>query len=502
MKPTDPAIWQRTSPFAIVYFVGKVFANLAKNATQVIAPTAAFFVAFPGSTQTKIVLAVTGLIVITVVTSILRYWFFRFRIADDAVLIREGVINKKQLDIKFSRIQGVNTEQSFIFRFFDLVTISFDTAGSAGSEGQLPAVKSGFSESLKDRIGRLRKDAPDDAEPELDLPDAPPLLQLDWGDMVRIGLADRRAFVFLAVLAPLFDQMTEGVGQAIANAFEDVATDIAEMGTAIAATLIGGIVLFIVMVLVLGSIVAAFLRYHNFRLYLADDRLRSIGGLLTRHEATMDTGKVQVARISQSLVMRWMNRLRIVLKQASSSKQKADKSFRIPAAEPGFQQAFLGDVFAPEADGLDLDLESPALERVDLRLLRPRILYFGILPALAVSLLFWFEGAPGYFVVFAWVPIWAVIQWRLWWRLGYCVSADALVRRTGFFATRLDVFLLRKVQRVTVTQSPYQRRKGLASMRFFLASGSIRVPYIDAERAATIRDYVLYRVESSTKPWH
>jgi len=274
------------------------------------------------------------------------------------------------------------------------------------------------------------------------------------------------------------------------------------MGTTIAATLIGSLVLFIVALLVLGSIAAAFFRYHNFRLYLENDRLRSVGGLFTRHEATMDTGKVQVARVSQGIVMRWTERIRIVLKQASSSTQKADKSFTIPAAPPGFQESFLSRVFAPEIEGIDLDFESPALERVDIRFLRPRILYFGLLPALSVSVLFYLEIGISGLVALAWIPIWAVIQWRVWRRLAYCLSANGLVRRTGFFATRLDVFLLRKVQRVTVKQSPYQRRKGLASLRFFLASGSIRIPYISADRAHTIRDYVLYRVESSTKSWH
>lgn len=462
---------------------------------------AAFFVAFPGSTQTKIIIAAGGFALITVTTSILRYWFFRFAITDDAVLIREGVINKKQLDIKFSRIQGINTEQSFIFRFFDLVTISFDTAGTSGNEGQLPAVKTGFSEALKEKIGRVAKDAPESEIP-VSSEASEPILRLDWRDMIKIGLADRRAFVLLAVIAPFFEQMSEEFGQAIANAIEDVAADVAAMGTAIAATLLGTLVLIVVILLVLGSIAAAFLQYHNFRLYLEKNRLRSTGGLLTRHEATMETGKVQVARVSQGLVMRWSSRVRIVLKQASSAKQKLGKSFTIPAAPPGFYQGFIAEVYAPEIGATILDFDSPSLKRVDVRFLRPRIVYFGVLPAVFLAgALFAVAGPIGPFFL-AWIPVWALIQLQVWRRLAYNVTGDALVRRSGFLARKLDVFLLRKVQRVTISQSPYQRRKGLASMRFYLASGSVRLPYIKASDAETIRDYVLYKVESSTKSWH
>ncbi len=505
MSPSDPGQWQRTSPLAILFFLGSVLKAVAKNATQIIAPMAAFFVAFGGDTQTKILIVAVGFTLITLTISVLRYLFFRFRIAEDAVLIREGVVNRKQLDIKFSRIQGINTEQSFIYRFFDLVTVSFDTAGSAGSEGSLPAVGTRFSDALRETIGKVGKTGEQSEDPEttpVAVPASEPLLQLSWGDMVRIGLADRRAFLLLAIAAPFFEQLSDEMSEAIANAIEDVAADLAAQGTTIAATILGGGLLLIIVVLLLGSIVAAFLRYHNFTLYFEGGRLRSVGGLLTRHEAAMEPGKIQLARISQSIVMGWFRRIRIVLRQASSRTQGIGKSFTVPAAPPGFQQDFLADVLAPEAAGLDLDLESPQIRRVSRKFLRPRILYLGVVPAIAMATLGWFEAGAEGLLLLLWLPLWTLIQWRVWRRLGWHMTGDAFVRRTGFLATRLDAFLLRKVQRVSLSQSPYQRRTELATLRFYLASGSVRVPYLPLGDAALIRDYVLYKVESSTQSWH
>ena len=502
MSPSDPGQWQRTSPLAILFFLGSVLKAVAKNATQIIAPMAAFFVAFGGDTQTKILIVAVGFTLITLTVSVLRYLFFRFRIAEDAVLIREGIVNRKQLDIKFRRIQGINTEQSFIYRFFDLVTVSFDTAGSAGSEGSLPAVSTRFSDALRETIGKVGKDNDDPEAIPPATPATDPLLRLDWRDMVRIGLADRRAFLLLAIAAPLFEQLSDEMSEAIANAIEDVAADLAAQGTTIAATLLGGGLLLILAVLLLGSIVAAFLRYHNFTLYFEGGRLRSVGGLLTRHEAAMEPGKIQLARISQSIVMRWFRRIRIVLRQASSRTQGIGKSFIVPAAPPGFQQGFLTDVLAPEATDLDLDPESSRIRRVSRKFLRPRILYLGVLPAIAMATLGWLQAGAQGLLLLLWLPFWTLIQWRVWQRLGWQMTGDAFVRRTGFLATRLDAFLLRKVQRVSLSQSPYQRRTELATLRFYLASGSVRVPYLPLVDAALIRDYVLYKVESSTQSWH
>jgi putative membrane protein len=53
-----------------------------------------------------------------------------------------------------------------------------------------------------------------------------------------------------------------------------------------------------------------------------------------------------------------------------------------------------------------------------------------------------------------------------------------------------------------VTQSRYQRRKNLASLRMYMASGTVNIPYIDHLRAQQLRDYILFRIESSQKAWH
>ena len=76
------------------------------------------------------------------------------------------------------------------------------------------------------------------------------------------------------------------------------------------------------------------------------------------------------------------------------------------------------------------------------------------------------------------------------------------MRRSGLLGFRTVGLLFRKVQRVTVTQSRYQRRKGLASLRMYMASGKVSVPYIEHELAQQLRDYILYRVESSQRAWH
>ena len=62
--------------------------------------------------------------------------------------------------------------------------------------------------------------------------------------------------------------------------------------------------------------------------------------------------------------------------------------------------------------------------------------------------------------------------------------------------------LFRKVQQVSVSQSPLQRRKNLAALHVHLATGSITLAYVESATAKRLRDYILFRAAASRLAWH
>ena len=134
--------------------------------------------------------------------------------------------------------------------------------------------------------------------------------------------------------------------------------------------------------------------------------------------------------------------------------------------------------------------------------MRSRILFIGLLPAILVAGLLLSEIGIAGSIALLWLPLVAALSWRNWQRAGYLHDDDEMVRRSGLLGYRTVSLLFRKVQRVTVTQSRYQRRKNLASLGMHMASGKVNIPYIELEKAQQLRDYILYRVESSQKAWH
>src|SRR5690606_32129764 len=129
---------------------------------QSLAPLEAFLVAFRGGPVHTLLLGVGVFAIGTNVLAFLRYWFVHYRVSDNSVLIRAGVFKKTQLDIKFERVQAVNTQQNVLFRLLGLLTVSFDTAGASGQEGYLPAVKVESARDLRDRIRRVPREHADE----------------------------------------------------------------------------------------------------------------------------------------------------------------------------------------------------------------------------------------------------------------------------------------------------------------------------------------------------
>jgi len=492
--------WRRTSPFAALFFLGRLIRAILKNAAQSIAPLAAFLVAFGGSVSTKLLYAGIALTAYSAVYSVLRFLFFRYRIDADSVRIRDGIFNKKQLDIRFDRIQGVNTEQSFIYRWFDLVDIRFDTAGSKGSEGNLPAVQREFADELRQKIAGRRQAVDADTVTEAP-PEVEPLLTYTAGDLLRIGLSDRRALVLFALLGPVMEQAGDRVERTIANAIETAVGPFQSLTLASGAAVLISIVLIVVTALALFSIAAAFWRYYRFELKFDGKTLQSTGGLTTRHQVSTNTAKVQRIRLSQGALLRLFGRFRLTAYQAASSETN-QSNFKVPILALDFGETLSRGLFAPEAASLSLDPDSDSFSRVHRRYAIALTLFFGVLPGLLIGAVLGFAGSPRALAGIVWAFLAALIVYRVWTQLGWTVTDDAIVRRSGFIGVTLNACLIRKVQRVTVSQSWFQKRRGLANVSFALANGSIQLPYILLDDAIAMRDYVLYRVESSDKSWH
>lgn len=506
--------WQRTSPLAVLFYFGRGVKAVVGNLATSIGSVATLVTLGQESIWYAVLGAVCAMALLAAI-AFARYWRFRFRFDRLGVRLREGVFKRKETDLQFDRIQGVNVEQSMLYRRLGLATVSFDTAGSAQQEGHLPAVTRQFADALRMRVERRR-------HPSLGDEDAPPqrppaLLRLGNADVLRVGLTDPTVLIGLAATPALLQLRDDPVWDAAERTADQAAAELAGMAPLVLGALVAGALLAVLAVVLGATLVAAFLRFHDYTLWLEGGAFRSRAGLLTRKEVVMAVGKIQQLRLTQSWALRCFGRYRLRASPASrvgghgeGGELTGTQTLQVPILSSDTALGLRQRMLPGEGDGLALLPRDERFAPVSRRYIQARVMALGALPALlggaAAALLDNAAAAP--FVDFAagfgaaWIALVAALAWQSWRRRAYMYDAEGLAYRSGLFGFKVDIFLFRKVQCVRIHQSPLQRRHGLATLYVHLASGLVSIPFIDSATASRLRDYMLYRAESSQRPWH
>ena len=566
MNPPAPGAWQRTSPVAVVFFVGKsakwVYDRYGAFG-QVVAAVGitAFLLRNPQYT----VLAVITALLAMVVVGGLQYWFFRFRIEEDRILIRQGVVNRTAVDLPFDRIQGINVNRRPIERALGLVTVVLDTPGSGSAEGQLPTVDPEIAERLLAKVAEHQVDEPEGgagrardlnaaareripgeaegsangAREHATRTQGEVLQELTNRDLFRMGLVSRGVMLYALLLLVLGRQVDVATDAAL-GAFGSVRGALGGLGALAAAVAVAALALGFLVLVLAARVCSAFVRYHGYTLWREGRSYRSRAGLFTRKEAVARIRKIQQLDVHQGAVYRFFGRYRLAVPPIGESLDEEDDaaertrgtvhadSLRVPWADSALVERIRSGVFRGEGEQLAALPGDEAFARVSRLYIRAaalRFLFVGV-PA-GIMLLFLLS----YLVSASWrgedidrsvlfmrqlegwgvaSAIWAALSvvlaapigWLRWRARAYMHNDDGLSCRSGLIGYSVEAFLFRKAQGVTVKQSPLQRRHGLATLKAETACGSVTVPYIEYAKVCALRDHIVHKVESSRRRWY
>jgi len=503
--------WRRTSPVAVVFYLSRLLTQLGKG----LAPAAVILLAgmssMSGSSKALAVAGAITMLAVVVVSSVLSWLRFRYRIDGDRVLVRSGVLHREELSIEFSRIQNVSIHEPFYMRPFSLSLLSIDTAGSQGKEVVLSGIDKTLAIELRDTMLAQVVPAVDDESADQPLPSAASLL-LTRGrkDIVVYGLMANFTLWVLVAIGAFFgawettEKMIIWVGQYIR--LEDVLAvinpDAGFLGRLLVIT-----ALFIAAVLMLPliSIIGALFRHDGYRLSVEGETYRKSSGLLTKHDESLKRHKIQAVVLKQNFIARCLARTNVQLRVAQSgtgtgggpipSGTKA--SFLVPALHP-HEVHTLSAEFLPGCE-----MEKVQLSRINRRRLAFVVVGVCLLPILPLTtvlsvLLGWKFTV---LLPLALAIVWACLN-RYWKQTGYGVVGEYGFIRHGFIGTQTTIFPLFKVQRVDIIQTPGQRKRGLAQLSIHLASHTLNMPYMPVEDADAFRDLALYYVESEQRCWY
>ena len=482
--------WQRLSALALVFII---INGLQKQVRENLflfagAGAGAAFTDWLGLREFGLLLLL--FLLLSVLGGMVYHRRFRFRLEDDAVRVRRGLIEQKELRIRFARVQNIQIGEPFYFRPFGLVRFSLQTPGAAEKEVELPGIPRALAMTMRDRISQLRADPETPASDVATDGNADAIVyQAATARLFRHGLSSNQVWVlaglFFYIGGNLLDRLSDRFEQYVENAADSI-----EWAWWWAPGLLG------LLLLVLFSLsgLLAIARFHDYRLRHLGDRLVAVAGLLDRREQTIRRRKITGLLLRQSAVGRLLGCWTLTVHQTHSGLQVDD----------GGKGAFL----IPGLGAADLTLTATLLAGAGLpKRFNPvsarfrqfawaRLLLGLILALLLLMLLFGRDHWSLLGLAAAGALALPLLHWRFR-RWGWALDGARLWVRRGLLGQRIDAFDLDRVQQASLTTSPYLRRHDLATLNLVLPHGPISVPFLPEAVAAEMANRAIHSAETA-----
>lgn len=438
-----------------------------------------------------------GLALMSFVFGILRYYYFTYSIQGDQLIISSGVFTRVHRELPFERIQSVRLEQKLIHRLLNLYAVRFDTAGGSEKNIEIPALDYATAELLKSIISSFNgSNSSVSTSTDIKEKKVHELFALSVQDLFKLGLTAnhiRTLFIVSGVVLGILFQLGEVDTQfRFDSLFGLVYNRIGSIALQWAYLFIIPTVLLISVII---SLFISIYKYYGLAVYKDDSGYRVNYGLINKQEHFAPFRKIQILRWSISPLRRILGLYHVYIKQASSQELTSSTSVSIPGANRLHVQQFNQEIFSASLPLIyTLKPEEHLIGRY--------FIFYIIIPAAIMAGVAWYTTLVSWIwiaILYACVGSWAIVRYYRSWHIQLDQETIQLCR--GIITNTWDRLFLYKLQGVQLSQTPYQHRHQIANLHLSSAAGELSIPYLKLSDAILLSNFLLYKIESSRRPW-
>ena len=302
----------------------------------------------------KILIGGAIFLALSAVYALIYYLRFAYHVSGDALIVEKGVLRRERLQVPFERIQTIQLFQGPIQQAFRLTGLKVDTAGSAGSELQLVAIRKEEANALQALLRQRSKDAQPQAGGESAVEADPPTgladpadgtaadpsqsreetaspepdttkreLVLSLGGLLKVGLSQNHLRNAFAGFALVFYGIGNRPDMAITSWMESLPPFLAPLvGLAFVLLILPSIVLFLMSGVVF--LVTAVLKYYRLESSIGKEGLYIDMGLLRRNTFQVLFERIHVTIWRSNWIRRKLGFETLEVRQAQAPVPKVD----------------------------------------------------------------------------------------------------------------------------------------------------------------------------------
>ena len=456
----------------------------------------------------------------------LRQRAYSYRFTETELVVRDGLLTKNVRHVSYERIHNVALVRNPMHRLLGVATARIETAAGGKPEALLRVVSLDAAEELRRyTLGGERTAASTESAA------ATPTVQVPDRELLRLGLISNRGFLVVAAglgaasQVQWWDQdwITEqdwlGIYAGVQAGAPAWVSWLLDSGTVVGRAFLGlAVLILLIMLLRVFSMVWYLVRYRGFTLQRQGADLRADYGLWPAVSSVIPAHRIQLVTVNASLLHRWCKRVSIDVETAGATDSESGlgaasgaastRQWLAPIIESERAHALVRKVL-PE---VDLDgLEWKPIEARAVRRIVNRIALAVTPTTVGIAALFALTPIP----MSGWQALWlpAVVLTTAWlvarqWvrHTGYALSACAIYFRSGWVGRQVTAVRFVNMQTVSMTQSPFDQRKRMASVTVDTAgAGSIghriHVPFLDVEVAEGMLRRLYEETRRTEFPW-
>jgi putative membrane protein len=444
----------------------------------------------------------TLLLIPYAIVAFVRSLTFRYRFDPAELVITSGLIFRNERHIPYGRIQNIDAVQHVLHRLLRVVEVRVETGGGDEPEARMRVLPLSALEEMRERVltGRTGRAGPQPAAATDRAPDTQPdrraLLSLGPRALLLAGFIDSKGLIIVGAAFGLLWEV--GLFDPTINfVFGENVSSRGVIRQAVRALVGGGMpaisrmailaLAFAAFVLVMRvlSMAWSLIRLWGFRLDRTGEDLGAAFGLFTRVMATIPLRRIQTVTVRESPLHRLFSAASIRADSAGGKGGGEGGEGRGAKRESLAPIVNLADVPSILAEVLpDVDVAGvtwcPVDPRGFRRAVKSSFMRGAIFTLPFVVMLEWWTLA--WLVVLA---LWAWVHARLYVKhLRWAVGDQAVLLRSGWLWRELTVARFNKIQAVTLSESPFDRRARMATVRVdTAASHRVAIPYLARQTA-------------------
>jgi len=422
--------------------------------------------------------------------AVAKYISLRYSFGRSELVIREGIVQKRERLIPYDRIQNIDTTRNLAHRLFGVANVAIQTASGQRAEAELRVLSLTAVEALREQVAKRRTAQPLPTEDSRvdQASDAPVLARVGLKDLVAFGVISNRGMLALAAALGVLWQFELMPSKDQIERFFGWFTGIEQWTLGATVAVVALTVLSFVVGLRLLSIGWAIITLYDFHLSRHENEIRTRFGLLTLRTATIPRHRIQLITAEATLLHRLFSRVAVRARTAGSATSEQDGARRdwlIPIL-PARQLAELLPAVQPDLHWTELQWQ-PIHPRARWRLF-VRYLVIGLVPAVGLAIHHWPWGAISLPAVIGAAALYSHLKYV---QTQYALSDAAVWFTSGWFVRQWRVVRYSKIQMLRLTQTPFDRRHRMMSLKIDTANAgsgqfAIVIPFLACEVAREI----------------